>query len=51
MDQIGPKMDQKGLKIALLYQKYSFLHNFFGGTYAFGGNNSEGSQAGGNPHN
>ena len=29
MDQIGPKMDQKGLKIALLYQEYSFLHKFF----------------------
>ena len=25
MDQIGPKMDQQGLKIVLLYQKYFFF--------------------------
>ena len=41
IDQIRLEMDQKGLKLVFLYQKYLFFVNFVCGTYAFVGNNYE----------
>ena len=41
MDQIGPKMDPKGLEIVLLQENSFFRGNVVCGTYAFGGYNSE----------
>ena len=49
MDQIGLTMDSKGLKVVFCTKNTFFCENFVCKTYAFRGNNFEGSQLGGSP--